>query len=66
MFDLQFAQCAFEGAKPFDNISDKDCGPWYLNLKPTLLEEEHKQIQEKWKEGNKCQYCRGPFAGVFF
>lgn len=66
MFDLQSAQCAFEGDELFDNISDKDCEPWYLNLKPTLLEEEHKRIHEKWKEENKCQYCGGAFCWCAF
>lgn len=66
LFDLRSAQAAFEGDDPSRDSSAKDCGPWYLNLKPTLLEEEHKRIQEKWKEENKCQYCGGSFTGVLF
>lgn len=48
-----------------EEYSSGRCGPWYINLKHTLLEEERKRIQEKWKEENKCPYCGGRFSGFF-
>lgn len=43
---------------------DKNCGPWYLNLKH--IEIETAKRQDDWRKSGLCQYCGAKFEGGFF
>lgn len=42
---------------------DKNCGPWYLNLKHII---ETANRKTDWKKQGRCQYCGAEFSGGFF
>lgn len=48
-----------------DEIGDKNCGPWYLNLKH-VIEAANKKIADRkadWRKSGLCQYCGAKFTG---